>query len=175
MTVHEIHRKEVTYLNDPKTPCQPQDRDEEMNTCIQHHIESVTGCKLPWHVEKTALPTCILSDQYTEFIRLYDKIAGLSSSSVANETGCLPSCKRNEYSVHIIDRTSMPDEFNSSTYYGFFFYPSGRYIKKDYYYTYDFDSYIADVGGLVGLFLGQSLLSFYDILNQGWKNKKKFC
>ena len=32
LTVHEIHRKEVSYINDPRTPCQSQPREEEMNT-----------------------------------------------------------------------------------------------------------------------------------------------
>ena len=91
------------------------------------------------------------------------------------ETGCLPSCKRNEYSVNIIERMNVDDEYGRTMYTGYFYYPSGRYIKKDYYYTYDFSSYIADVGGLVGLFLGHSLISLYDLLKQAWKNKRKHC
>ena len=55
---------------------------------------------------------------------------------------------------------------------GHFFYPGGRYAEKVYNHKYDFTSYIADVGGLVGLFLGYSMLSFYDGMKSLWKNKK---
>jgi hypothetical protein len=37
-----------------------------------------------------------------------------------------------------------------------------RYQKKTHYYTYDWSSFIADVGGFLGLFMGHSILSFYD-------------
>ena len=44
--------------------------------------------------------------------------------------------------------------------------------KKLYHITYDYTSYIADVGGLIGLFLGFSMLSIYDGLKNALKNKK---
>ena len=172
-TIHEIHRQEVNYLNDSKTPCQFVLREEDMNTCIQHHIEKEMRCELSWHSGMGALPKCASSDQYKHFIRAYDKIVSLSPTSISKETGCLPSCKRNEYKVKVINRGDYPNEYGHTMFMGYFYIPSGRYIKKDYYYTYGFDSYIADVGGLIGLFLGHSLLSIYDFLKQGWKNKNK--
>ena len=45
---------------------------------------------------------------------------------------------------------------------GVFFYTSGAYKQKWYYYNYEFSDYIADNGGYMGLLLGCSLLSFYD-------------
>ncbi len=51
---------------------------------------------------------------------------------------------------------------------GFFLvYPSGRYIEYSYYYSYTGSSFFADVGGYLGLLLGHSLLSFYDIAKEG--------
>ena len=175
ITVHEIHRTHVSYLNNSRTPCQSKPREVEMDTCIQHHIEKEIGCLLPWHEEKTNLAKCTMTSQYAAFITAYDKIASLSSSSIARITGCLPSCKRNEFRVNIINRIEKPTENGSEGYIGYFYYPGGRYVEKVYYYTYDFGAYIADVGGLIGLFLGHSLLSLYDLLKQTWKNKKKCC
>ena len=171
----EINRKEVSYLNDSSSPCQLDGRVEDLNTCIQHYIEYEIGCQMSWNIENTTLTKCTLPDQFTDFMAAYDKIASLSSSAIAMETNCLPSCRRNEYSIKIIERIHIPDQYNRTLYQGFLVYPSGRYIKKDYYYTYDFESYIADVGGLMGLFLGHSLISFYDIIKEAWKNKKKLC
>ena len=173
LTVHEIHRKEVSYINDPRTPCQSQPREEEMNTCIQHYIENTMGFQLPWQNEKTTLQKCTESAQYQEFITAYDEIVSLDGFSIAKKTGCLPLCKRNEFTMNVISRMSYPDggaEFDS-----FFYYPGGRYQQKVFYYTYDFTSYIADVGGLVGLFLGLSFLSVYDKIKRAWKNEWMCC
>ena len=172
--VHEINRKEVTYLNDPRTPCQLKPREEAMNNCIQNYIENKMVCQLPWNTKDTTLPKCIKREQYKRFLDEYDEIASLSGFSIAQQTGCLPSCKINEFSLNVMSQMTLPEESGyaqGSAYIGMFYYPSGRYMQKSYYYMYDFTSYIADVGGLVGLFLGYSMLSFYDGLQYVWKNK----
>ena len=68
MKIHEINRKEVTYINDPKTPCQPKRREEDMNDCIQHYIENEIGCQLPWYRIKTNLKKCTEKIQYQSFL-----------------------------------------------------------------------------------------------------------
>ena len=168
--VHEINRKEVTYLNDPRTPCQSKPRNKNIDDCIQHYIENKIGCQLPWNTDKTTMPTCIETEQYQDFLDTYEQIASLSGFSIAKKTGCLPSCKINEFTMTLQDLILQPDE--RALYSGFFYYPGGRYWQKVYHYNYDFTSYIADVGGLIGLFLGYSMLGFYDGLKNAWKNKK---
>ena len=169
-TLHEINRRYVTFINDPKTPCQSKRRGEDLNTCIQHYIEDKIKCQLPWHRAKTTLPKCTETEQYQDFLTSYEEIADLSGFSIARKTGCLPSCKINEFSVTIKDRTVTLEVWPMFS--GYFFYPGGRFIQRVYVYAYDLTSYIADVGGLVGLFLGYSILSFYDALKYTWKNKK---
>jgi hypothetical protein len=44
-----------------------------------------------------------------------------------------------------------------------FSYSSGKYDEKVEYYTYDENSLIADIGGFLGLLLGHSAMSIYDI------------
>ena len=170
ITVHEIHRKEVSYLNDPRTPCLSKPREEEMDTCIQHFIEAKMGCQLPWHTVASNLSKCTEPEQYEDFMVAYDEIVSLSGFSIAKKTGCLPSCKINEFTVNVVSHITHPDE--EAKYQGYFFYPGGRYQQKVYFYTYDFTSYIADAGGLVGLFLGFSILNVYDGLKYIWKNKR---
>ena len=47
---------------------------------------------------------------------------------------------------------------------------SSEYEFKRQYYTYDRNSFISDVGGNLGVFLGMSILSLYDL---GWKLLQK--
>lgn len=162
MTVHEVQKKDVTYLNDDRTPCQQKPRTEEISTCIQHYIENKMRCQLPWHNQNTTFPQCIKSDQYVEFLNTYLGISSQNEAWIAKVTGCLPSCRRNEFEVKVVNRIEMPPENGKCYYSGMFYYPSGSYKEKTYYYTYEFSDYIADIGGYMGLLLGYSLISFYD-------------
>ena len=55
-----------------------------------------------------------------------------------------------------------------------------RYFVNEQYYTYDSKSLVADFGGYLGLLLGSSLLTFYDLF-KSWTSiivngiKKKMC
>ena len=162
VTVHEVQKKEVTYLDDDRTPCQIEPRTEELSTCIQQYIESNMKCQLPWHNQSTTLSKCTTSNQYEEFLNKYLLISSQDEASIAKVTGCLPSCRRNEFEVKVVNRIEMPPENGQFYFSGLFYYPSGSYIEKSYYYTYELGDYIADVGGYVGLMLGYSLINFYD-------------
>ncbi len=57
--------------------------------------------------------------------------------------------------------------------YAFLYSTSEQGIKEEYI-IYDFDSFIADVGGFLGLLLGHSLLSIYQSMHE-WNKKGKMC
>jgi hypothetical protein len=44
---------------------------------------------------------------------------------------------------------------------------SGSYEEKVYNYSYDSNTFLSDIGGYLGLLLGNSLLSFYDKIFAG--------
>ena len=161
IVIHEISKKVVSYLNDEKTPCQQMPRTVELNTCIQDHIQNDIGCTLPWSNHSSEYPECTASGQYNRFLQTYQEIARLTERSIAERTGCRPSCQRNEFTANIVNRAERPSKpagfFTCN-----FFYASGRYVEKTYYYVYDWVHLLADVGGYMGLLLGFSLLSMYD-------------
>ena len=141
-----------------------------MDDCIRSYIEDKIRCQLPWGTDKKTWPKCTENHQYQDFLNSHDEIASLSGFSIAKRTGCLPSCNINEYTM-----TSFPGIISDGIlgdtephYMGVFYYPGGRYWEKIYHYNYDFTSYIADVGGLVGLVVlpfwsSQKMIwSFYD-------------
>ena len=167
-TIHEIKKRAVSYLNDDRTPCQSMPRKTEMNTCIQQSIEKEIGCQLPWNnVSSSVFAKCTESSKYKKFLTTYDEISKLSERSIAERTGCLPSCKRNEFTVNILNRIENPSD-PIGYYKGYFYYVSGRYLEKSYYYVYDLFDLLADVGGYMGLLVGYSLLTVYDSI-------KYFC
>ena len=170
----EIHKTQVAYMNDERTPCQSEPRTEQMNTCIQRHIENVMECQLPWNNASTSLPVCNESKHYDKFLKMYNDITRKQEANIAEITGCLPSCNRNEYSMKLINRIALPPADGERLSSIIFYYPTGRYIEKIYYYPYHYGDFFADVGGYLGLFLGYSALSCYDALKYLW-NKFSRC
>ena len=162
INAYEIKKKDVTYLNDKKTPCQPEPRTEEINTCIQHHIEKKMACQLPWHNESTIYPRCTRPEQYDKFISLYNDITGKQEAQIAEITGCLPSCQREEFEMKLINRMIEPLVDGKRQISGYFYYPTRRYKEKYHFYAYTIGDFLADMGGYVGLLLGYSALTCYD-------------
>ncbi len=44
-----------------------------------------------------------------------------------------------------------------------FKFPSGHFLRKEQYLMYGYDMFIADIGGFLGLLLGHSIWSMYNI------------
>jgi hypothetical protein len=86
----------------------------------------------------------------------------MSEKSIFIRTGCMPMCKRAQYDFKVIS-TQRPPSTSTVLIGGHFYYISGRYNYMEDYYTYDESSFFADVGGYLGLLLGHSIISFYDI------------
>ena len=135
-----------------------------MNTCIQRYIEDAMGCQLPWNNESTTLPICKEPKHYNAFIKIHNEVTRKKEAKIAQITGCLPSCRRNEYAMKLINRIELPLVDGHRQMSGLFYYPTGRYIEKSYYYAYTIGDFFADIGGYMGLFLGYSALSCYDAL-----------
>ncbi len=109
------------------------------------------------------LDTCTTEAQFRKYMDLFSEVTTLSENSVAERTGCLPNCNRMEFKAIIISSSAMKD-VSVSQLGAFLYYPSGRYVQKKYYYQYNWNDFFADVGGYLGLLLGESLLSFYDMM-----------
>ena len=80
-------------------------------------------------------------------------------------TGCLSSCKKDQYSIAVdpaITETAWEElgEVPCQVHIQFRILDSSYKVEEQYI-LYEMDSFIADVGGYMGLLLGFSLLSIY--------------
>ena len=55
-----------------------------------------------------------------------------------------------------------------------FYYASSQQGAREEYLVYDLDSFIADSGGFLGLLLGHSMLSIFQIASK-WSVQGKYC
>ncbi len=136
----------------------------DINECVQLHIGDQIGCQLPWMTQfnDSMLPACQSESQYKKYLTRFAQLTSLTENSVAKMTGCKPKCNRFEYVGEVITMGNWPNtSFDSLA--GYYYYPSGKYTQKTYYYVYTWGTMLADVGGYLGLLLGHSLLGFYDM------------
>ena len=80
-------------------------------------------------------------------------------------TGCLSACEKDRFEIRMSQITETVS--NKTSEYGeveLWLYISMRetsYVQEEQYFIYDINSFIADVGGYMGLLLGSSILSLY--------------
>ena len=94
-------------------------------------------------------------------------------------TGCLSSCEKDKFDVIMTDKTEQVWGYKWG-YWGLSYLTlyinmrESSYIEEEEYYIYDFDTFIADVGGYMGLLLGSSIISLMDEVESLLIKAKKF-
>ena len=94
--------------------------------------------------------------------KLYIILSGSADNDVYNMTGCLSSCEKDIYSIvaepiFTIQKTRKCEEF-----YLLLRITDRSFENRKQYIIYDTDSFVADVGGYMGLLLGCSIMSLYN-------------
>ena len=99
----------------------------------------------------------------------------MDENGIHSLTGCLASCNKDEFQAELSEMqveeedtwagTGVTDKRSLKVFVHFL---NGRYEEKEQYIIYDSNSMIADIGGYMGLLLGYSLLSIYEIAEQMW-------
>ena len=147
----------------------------DLHACVTAHLEQRIGCKLPW--TNSSGRQCQTASDYRAYLEQYRQVIALSEDSISRNTGCLPRCRRREFTRTLLSTShevvGANDAGKARTVEFLLFYPTGRYTVKNYYYVYDGNTAFADVGGYLGLLLGHSLLSFYDALKDGYNKMVK--
>ena len=86
-----------------------------------------------------------------------------TEDQIRERTGCIASCTRSEFKVELILGPEVRhSKWNGSSFMtSQFMYASSTHNLQEEYIIYNFDSFIADVGGFLGLLLGHSALSLF--------------
>ena len=103
------------------------------------------------------------------------------ASTIFEMTGCLSACEKDKFEVRMsqIKETSWNLTASPDGDVDLWLYISMRdtsYVEEEQYVIYDLNSFIADVGGYMGLLLGSSVLSLFDEIESliaAWLSKSK--
>ncbi len=161
----EIIRTDWMAIDQENATCNP-DATVDTNTqkCIVEWVNEQLSCRVPWYpLFSTGLRDCASAADFTRYWSLSHRLSYMNEDDISAETGgaCLSPCKKTHYKVWplsnmIAVNTSTVGESLAKVK---FVIRTGRYEEKAQYYTYGWDSLIADIGGYLGLLLGHSVLS----------------
>lgn len=179
----EIHRSEINALDKEAQRCYSTKDAPTVAKCVEEKfVEKGLNCSLRRLMSEPLLGICNDSRLFSAFKAtssrrkvfhqhgkmfpkeasndIFWKLNGLDEREIYDITGCMPGCSKSkivlvpEYIHNMIDDNKNMANLS-------FVYPRGEYDLVEEYYIYDWGSFIADVGGHLGLLLGSSLLSMY--------------
>ena len=149
-------------LNQPSEPCSSDRRRPDTSICIAKHIEEKLGCNPLILGSRPRQLTCNSSSQWEMAAALNKKFQEANAKQFYEMTGCLSSCEKDKY--HKIESEVTSKTKKNGDLHLAFRIMDGSYEEREQYIIYDLDSFIADVGGFMGLLLGCSILSLYSEL-----------
>ncbi|CAG9810956.1 unnamed protein product [Chironomus riparius] len=137
--------------------------------CLINLTYKICGCVKFWMVRTDKMTVCKVlrgctEDVVVNFPRSYYKDPENKKRYPHYPCGCLPSCTKIKYKVlkHIQNDNDLAESYR----YALFdiVFGDSQIKKTSNYVTYEMENFIFDIGGLIGLFLGSSILSVLELI-----------
>ncbi len=158
-----LHKTQWTLVNQPSFRCGENEGGIGPEVCIDRYLESHVGCSSRLQRTPKNLRICTSDNEYQKWSEAAHNLSHVSEDEIFKVTGCLAPCRRTEYKLTPVGGvknglgTALGPE--RRTFWLRILYPNAKYEIKEQYFVYDHNSFIADVGGYLGLLLGHSLFS----------------
>ena len=158
---YDIKRSERRSQDHGTQRCDASSVEPSVSRCVGRFIENeMNKCSMKLLMSDPNLEQCdeqMFSNQHFDIITGLDT---MDEREIFEMTGCMPGCEKSEFDLMTIVETPKADRILSF----YLTYLHGEYDRIEEYYIYDHISFIADIGGYLGLLLGYSLLSMYQTL-----------
>ena len=164
-----ISKSYLKALDQPSERCTKDTKSPNVSGCIAKFIEGHLGCSAG--IQGSGSPQKITCNNVTQLLTwqtLANELQEGDANQIYDITGCLGSCEKYEYHIELErknevvgSKTEYPLTLPNDTQI-YFRIMKGSHIELEQYLLYDFDSFIADIGGFMGLLLGFSVLSIYN-------------
>ena len=143
--------------------------------CMENYYSKKLGCVLPWtliHGQNNKMNVCKGKDKYFEFKNISMNILNPEENEELKEEGCfIPDCQQRSWSIRFREtfETKVVTDENKTNTSGFMYDLPQDFktlIRKEVR-LYTSINFFAEVGGYLGLLLGESLIS-YLIISSKW-------
>ena len=143
-----------------------EDNSRGFTDCINDYYERKMSCKLPWRFKnKNNIDICKGALKFSEYRNLSLSMLQQNIKNELVEQGCLvPRCNQRTWNVKYTIKTDREGDWSS------FFYSlphNTQVLVRKEVKLYTFTNFFAEVGGYLGLLLGESMLS-YLIIGTHW-------
>ena len=159
-----ISKTHVKALDHPDQRCSNDAMYRNTSACIARFIDDKLGCNtMILGSQYNDTPPCRTKSQLLALANMTRVIEEADGNEIYEITGCLSPCEKDRYSVlagpkkQIVTRT----RYERCQVHLEFIMPESSYQLEEQYQIYDGVSFIADMGGYMGLLLGSSLLGIY--------------
>ena len=128
------------------------------------NMEKELGCRLPFniHFPSQHPNECATRKEYEAFLAMLTHYESITELGVAKETQCLPNCVQDEFELQVKHTMESPKSYADEE--DIDLTISFTTTKYDYHKDisiYQEGSFVADVGGMMGLLLGASIYSMF--------------
>ena len=164
---YEISRTGQKYKDQPQSRCTNEANNSNMTSCIAEYIATELGCSMNFQgiVLENKKP-CNTTAQLITFAEVSKVLESQGATGLLNMTNCISSCKRDKFNLQVDSEDSKKlHNAQHSDVEATFTIKETSYIQEEQYLITDFTSFLAEVGGFMGLVLGSSLLGMYDELH----------
>ena len=157
-----IEKSHGKALDQPHLRCSTESKSINTSACIADFIEREIGCNpnVQGSQYSKGLP-CTTKSQLLHLQNISLKLSESYDNEIYVMTGCLSSCEKDFYNIDAEPMTcgegSNIEEFVLKLRIN-----DRSYEERKQYIIYETDSFIADVGGYMGLLLGCSIWSLYN-------------
>ena len=161
-------------MNKPDHPCESSEA-YSFTACVRNSISRKIGCRLVWDTWSSRdIPLCWTQDQLQQFEKeMYDINDNWEKSVLVEYTGCLTPCHYTQYTLANDPTTSYNSKYINLE----MILSSTDILSRHEKRMYSFESFVAEFGGSLGLFLGFSFIMVWDgiqsCVHALWKKIKR--
>ena len=151
--------------------------------CMEDYYSKKLGCRLPWAVKNNTrndvMNPCKGKEKFKEFKSIVMNILKPEETKELKDKGCfIPNCMQRSWKIRNQRNTDERQNDKPLTGFGIKMPPNMKVLVREEVELYTLINFFAEVGGYLGLLLGESLLS-YLITASKWfqtlKTKFKEC
>ncbi len=141
---------------------------------MANFLERRLGCRVPWYQFPRShnLTDCDTQEQYDATKKWSKEFTQLDNVKAFNLTGCREPCDTTRFTWSPRSEIWASPGYAPNTLTLGFIVSKGQFSRSEQYLIYDANSFIADIGGFLGLLLGYSMLSIVQSLSKRLPDKE---
>ena len=162
-----ITKRHIKAIDQNTQRCDQENARVNPSSCVAKFIEKELGCTASVIGSQYFNGTrCTTKAQLLALANVSRILAQANGNDLYDMVGCLSPCEKHKYSLSLdpikVEYANAWIGEPVGELHLRFIHLDGTYEEQEQYVIYDMNSFIADVGGYMGLLLGCSLLSLYN-------------